>query len=55
MNVATIGIQTVTPQGTERMQPPAPERDGDADDGASKALIQSPPAPGTGTLVDKTV
>ena len=55
MSIGAVGSAPVMPTGTERMEGPGPDHDGDADDvGAAKAPVQAAPAPGTGQVVDKT-
>ena len=54
MSVGVVGSQPVIPIGGERAEGPAPDHDGDADDGGVKTPVQAAPAPGTGQVVDKT-
>jgi hypothetical protein len=55
MSIAAVGGSHSAPINPERAEGPGPDHDGDADDaGGVQASVQSAPAPGTGTIVDKT-
>jgi hypothetical protein len=54
MSVSAVGSAPVLPISGERAEGPGPDHDGDADDKAVKAPVQSAPAPGTGAVVNKS-
>jgi hypothetical protein len=54
MSIAAVGGYHSTPINSEKAEAPGPDTDGDADDASVQAPVQAPPAPGTGTVVDKS-
>jgi hypothetical protein len=53
MSIAAVGGAPSTPINPEKAEGPGPDHDGDAYDVSVQAPVQA--APGTGTVVDKTV
>ena len=54
MSISAVGPAHVMPTGSEKAEGPGLDHDGDGDDAAVQAAVQAAPAPGTGTVVDKT-
>jgi hypothetical protein len=54
MDVAGIGVQTITPTTGTPVQNPDPAPD-PSPDRTSAERVNPPPAPGTGNVVDKSV
>jgi hypothetical protein len=54
MSIAAIGSARVVPTGSEKVEGPGPDHDGNSDDAGAKAPVQVASAPGTGTVCDKT-
>jgi hypothetical protein len=56
MSISAVGSAPVSPVSLGQTGGPAPSNDGDGNDEASgtEASVQAAPAPGAGTVIDKT-
>jgi len=54
MSIAAIGSAPVAPAGSEKVEGPGPDHDGDSDNAGVQAPVQAAPPPGTGAVVNKT-
>lgn len=54
MSISAISSSHTPPINLEKAEGPGPEHDGDSDDKSVQAPVQATPAPGTGTVINKT-